>query len=252
MASKAVNRKIKRRKRKFKLFIFFMLIATSIYLMFNTKYFNIEEIVVVGNSQIETDKIVLLSGIEKGINIFKLRKNAVVENIKMHPYIKGVSVDRDLPKKVVINILERKEAFVIKSLDSYIYADDEGKVLSVLSDKKDVDLIKLSNFGITNVIIGQNLKLEEDITMKEILDFMKKCKIVKLHDKLTVINKNENQQIELLLKNGLVVEFGKLRNINHKLSFLVSILEDLKSKNINNGIISFNKGKNPVFMPTNK
>lgn len=249
MASKAVNKKIRKRKRRFMFLVFLVLVATCVYFIFRTSIFNINEVIVKGNEQIETEKVILASGIEKGINIFKLNKSAVIENIKMHPYVKEVRVFRKLPDKIVIDIVERKEAFIVKTMNTFVYVDEEGIILNVLSEKNNLDISELNGFSINNVIIGNNLKLEDEISTSDILNFIDRCSKASILNQISIIKKDKEDELVITLKNGINIEFGNLKEIEHKLAFIKSILEDLKLKGINKGKISFNKGKNPVFVP---
>lgn len=246
MASKAINRKIKKRKRKFRLFIFFALVAACVYIMYNSDYFKIDKITVSGNNKIEEEKIILASGINTGMNIFEIKKNAVTENIKTHPWIKDVKITRNLPDEIQIEVIEREEEYVVQATGSYIYIDSEGVILSILGQKKEDDVIQLCNFSIDNVSIGNNIDLGEDVTMKQFMKFIDLTKNYNIYNDIILINNNEGK-IEIALKDKRVIILGKLKDIDYKVVALDKILEDLKSKGIEGGTIDFTKGKYPVF-----
>ena len=73
--------------------------------------FNIESIVVNGNSKISSETIVSLSGLSLDQNIFRFSIGNIKEAIKQNAYIDTVEVYRKFPNKIEIDVKERNATY---------------------------------------------------------------------------------------------------------------------------------------------
>ena len=62
----------------------------------------------------------------KGSNIFKLDIADMANKLRNNPWIKDVSVRRELPSSIAINIVERTPAVYINSKNGLYLSDEEG------------------------------------------------------------------------------------------------------------------------------
>jgi len=158
--SERVDKKIK--LRRIGLIVFILMLILSAFFIINTRtsYFNIKEIIVYGNEQISKDKIILASGINIDGNIFDLKINSSKKHILKHPYIKNVKITRKYPSKIVINVNERYEKFIINLVNTFILVDEEGVILNIISDSNQNEVPILKGLKIKKVVIGNNAYLE--------------------------------------------------------------------------------------------
>ncbi|MEK6583868.1 MAG: FtsQ-type POTRA domain-containing protein, partial [Nitrospirota bacterium] len=84
----------------------------------------------------------------KGNNIFKLDIADMANRLRNNPWIKDVSVRRELPSSIAINIVERTPAVYINSKNGLYLSDEEG----ILLGEKGV-----SSFGLP-VVYGISLE----------------------------------------------------------------------------------------------
>jgi cell division protein FtsQ len=81
--------------------------------MFNSKFCNIEEVIIKGNNYLSENEIFAKSQIKLGKNIFKLDLNKVINSLKEEPWIRELEVKRVIPKKIIISLEERKAAAIV-------------------------------------------------------------------------------------------------------------------------------------------
>ncbi|WP_026895194.1 cell division protein FtsQ/DivIB [Clostridiisalibacter paucivorans] len=244
-----VEKKVKRRKRGLFLLILIAIISLFVILVTKTDFFHIKEIQVTGNKRLNHDRIVLASGIMKGENILRIDKKIITENLLSHPYIKDVSIKRKLPKKVVINIKEREEIAVLKYMGSYIYVDNDGIVLSILSENEKPDLPIIEGFEIEDFTIGKKIKSKDNMDTSKFFNMISISKDLDIISTIKKIEIDENSQINVVLYDNLIFAFGGLDNVKYKLSSIKKMGEELEKRNIKTGTVYLNRGDNPIYTP---
>lgn len=72
-----------------------------------TVFFQLEEVVVSGNSRYTAQEIEKISGLQKGDNLYRLNKNRIASEIREKlPYIEELTIVRRLPSTIVITVKE--------------------------------------------------------------------------------------------------------------------------------------------------
>lgn len=91
------------------------IIACILIFLFVSPVFNIKEISVVGAKEIPSSMYIIMSGIDKGENIFKIDKTSGVEVIKKEAYVESAKINQIYPNKIEIVIEERTVCYVAES-----------------------------------------------------------------------------------------------------------------------------------------
>ncbi len=241
-----IDRKIKKKRIGLTFIILFLTITTLTLLFTMTTIFDIKEIEVLGTNVLEKEEMILVSGVKYGENIFKVNTNVMSKNVLSHPYVKQVSISRKLPNKLILKIKERTTIGAIEYIGSYVYIDDEGIVLNVLSVENSIKVPVISGINIDKINIGQILEIEKDKNINIIVSFLNDIKNSSLLENIRTVIINEDLTVQFEMKTGNTVAFGSLNNVKYKLSSLYSVIKDLESKNMYNKIIYLNKGNNPI------
>lgn len=237
-----------RKKRMGLIFVILSLLAAIFFILSTrTSFFHISQIIVKDNHVVEDEKVIMASGIITGENIFKINVKKAEKNLLLHPYIKQVNVKRRLPNKILINITERQETLIIDYIGSYLYVDDEGRILNILTVKKDDKLPEVIGLKLNNPSIGEILEYKDKHINEQFQVFFDICKQHKLIESISTIVFDDNQNATIEMKSGTKVAFGTLDNVKYKLSFLSAILEDLRKKNQNCQSIYLDKGNNAII-----
>jgi len=241
---------MKTTKKRFIKFIMFLILMISgfIFLNLKTTFFNVKHIEVIGSSELTIEQVQIASGINLD-NIFRLKSSEIENNLKEHPYIKDAKLKKRFPNKVLISIIERKEVLEIIDLDTYVYVDEDGKVLKILSMPLDKQLPVLKGPKVKSYQIGQSITFENELEIDMAL------KILGVSEELGYLEDIEKMVIESENKIfidtnlGIKVAFGDEYKIKYKISFMHEILNTLAEKNITAGTLYLNKGEDPVFVP---
>jgi cell division protein FtsQ len=98
----------------------------------------IKEIVVRTGKRVSENEVRRLANLSEGDNILAFRLRGCVAAIEIHPWVKRAAVMRELPDRVVIEVVERETAAQI-SLGALYYVDDEGEIFKKVLPGETVD-----------------------------------------------------------------------------------------------------------------
>ena len=109
MASGRSKRKRRRSRRRFApLFKLLCVAAVVVALTFGaTVFFQVETIVVSGNSRYTQEEIIAAVGVQEGDNLFRMNKFQLIEQAEARlPYLEDVVIRRSLPSTLLITVTE--------------------------------------------------------------------------------------------------------------------------------------------------
>ena len=199
-----------------------------------TPVFNITDIKIYGNEKNSAETYISLSKIDLGTtNIFAITNNSINKNIKENPYVEEVKLERKLPNTIELYITEREVSYQIKYSDRYIFLDNQGYILEISEEKKDVPVIEGFSTIKGNINVGQRLLEEDLIKLNVVAKFINHCKYNAIENKITDIDVTEDTNyIVYFKKDKKTVYLGDASNLNERLSLLKTILTNEKDKEI--------------------
>ncbi len=224
---------IARRKKSLKIIeiLFLIVIIISAILLFLlSPIFKINNIEVKGNEYISTNEIISLSMIEKGTNLFKVRKREVINNIKQNAYVESVTINRKILDTIEINVKERKVAFMLEYKGSYAYIDNNGYILEISSEELD-GISKLKGYKTLeeNINVGEKLGKEDIENLKVVLKILDVAENYEIRQYISSIDIEDSSNYILYLKSeNKTVYLGDTTNLDIKILYLQSILEKEK------------------------
>lgn len=89
------------------------------------RWFDVDQIDVVGNERISKEEIIQFSGLKHGVYIFDVDVKKAGKKIGSHPWIKRARVSRRLPDDLLVVVEEQHPAGIIK-LGRLYYVNDDG------------------------------------------------------------------------------------------------------------------------------
>lgn len=243
--SQRLRKRQKRKNRFFSIIIFFLLSSIIIFSAFNLQLFNIKQININQTENLTREEIIEKSKLIKNTNIFKFRTSNAKKELEINPFIKSVEIKRKLPYTVDINIIERDKLALFKYNSMNLVIDEEGFILEHL-DSKDKSLPSIIGFDTKHIEVRESIFSEEE--NKNLKTFINEAKTLDLLSRIDEIDKKSANDINIKLKNGIFVAFGRLNNVKYKLSLLDEILKDIDKKEIKVKEIIMNKGNHPVLI----
>ncbi len=229
------QRQILKKKKRIKLMLKFtallIIIIAGIIFALVSPIFNIKEINVSNNEQINAETIISLSQLNLGQNIFKFNKNKVNKNIKTNAYIESVEIKRKLPNKVQIQIEERKQEYNVEFLNGYAYINNQGYILQISEEKQALPTIQGISTPDEQIVEGNRLNSEDLEKLEVIIQIMNICKNYELDSKITNIDISTKDEYTLYLEEEKkTIYLGDKSKLSDKMLLVQVIIEKTKGK----------------------
>lgn len=120
-------------------------------------YFAVEEIVVAPTHHLHPGELLEWAGIRPGMSIWSLPPAAVASRLAAHPWIRRAVVRRELPHRLVVEVVERVPAAVVM-LDRFYYVDRFGVIFAPLDDHDRLDLPLVTGLAAADVPMRRSIR----------------------------------------------------------------------------------------------
>jgi cell division protein FtsQ len=111
-----------------------------------TDTFAMKRVRVVGSSRVTESQVTRLGGLVVGANLVALDLSAVERAVGTHPWVRSVSVNRQLPDTVVVQLVEHQPVALLALSDLYL-VDGEGEPFKRAQANEAMDLPLVTGIG---------------------------------------------------------------------------------------------------------
>lgn len=233
---------------RFKYAVLLFVICIFAAFFMSSGFFQIKFITVNGNNNVSREEIVKLSSIYYGENIFRINKRNSMKSIFQNPYVKMIKIKRIIPNKVVIDIIEREIMAYVPYVGSYLNIDEEGMILEINPAMKNPGLPLVKGLKFETFKVGELLDVENKEQFSTATLLIKEIRNAKMLELVSEMDITDPSNIKLKIKDGIKANLGSTDNMNYKIGFVKSIIEDVKNQNLK-GTIEMSHNGNPVFKP---
>jgi cell division protein FtsQ len=242
-----INEYIKKHKRKKvrkKMVLFFIFFfSITILILLKAPFFNIADIKVENNKIIDSKEIISRSEL-LGKNIFYINQKDVSYKITENPYIEQVNLKRVFPSGIIINVVERKAVYFVKSSDGIYVLNSELKILEKRASIDGLNLTELAGVSPTATDVGMYFTSEEKI--KRIAGNIGKLLEANKSDvKFNLVNLESTTSLNILV-GDVKLMLGNDENLETKLNNCIKILKE-SSIGITKGYIDVSFNGDPVI-----
>lgn len=202
-----------------------LLSIISCIVVFKTNIFIINNVEYRGDIVVTGDYVKDISKALYGKNIFTFDKDFIISKLKKNPYVKDVEINRKLPKKLILNIIEAKGLFFINEENGNKAIISSDMILLEKNKEKDTtNLIEIKGLDTSNIKVGDNIS--KDTRLDSILN--------ELYEEQGIIKKNKEEfsivsvdlgdlsKIKVYL-NSIEVKIGTDENLRKKMSNAIAI-----------------------------
>lgn len=227
------RRKKRKKKIKFllKTFLLLGIIIGGTTFAFISPIFNLKDIQVFNNQQINVETIISLSELKTEENIFRFSKSKTAKKIEENPYIKSAKIHRKFPSTVKINIEEREHYYSADFLGKYAYLDKQGYILEIAEDSKQKIILQGIKTPEEQVVEGNRLNEEDLERLEDVIKIMNATKEYNLDTKVKSIDiSNKNEYSINLEEEKKKVYLGDNTNLSNKMLYVNAIIEQEKGK----------------------
>ncbi len=225
------RRKKRRRGKKLLVFTIVMaVLATVLYALSISVFFNIKSVEIAGSSRYDAVRIIEASGVEVGDNLIRMNPASVSDTVcKALPYIGVAKVERKFPDKVRITVEECAPDIAYEYENEYILAYGD-KCLELVDEKPEgLVTVKAELDGYT---VGFPMTIPSGT--KESLSQLIKATSNAGIDGITYIDVQNVSELTVVCDNLLKLKIGTTDSLEKKMNNAVSIIETQRQKYGNN------------------
>ena len=201
-----------------------VVLLVAIYLIF----FRISELKVVGSEHYTSEQIFEAAGVEKGDHLFSFSsKTAGIRLKKNLPYIKSLTVKRDIPGTITFTVEEHTPRFY-----SYVYgrtcilSDDLTVVEIVPGTARRDDLCCLALPAVKRAVCGSKIELRSEIDQSHVENVTASLLKAEIVDRITALNASDTYALTMECDRQYLLVFGNYSECDVKLRLAAAVLKD--------------------------
>ena len=228
--------------------MFLVVVVAAIFVM--SVFFRMSDISVEGNTHYTDTEIIRAIDIEDGDNLFFFDRFAAVSRVFAKlPYIEQVSVERSLPNKVVISVVESTALAYIELGDEQWTLDHSCKVLGKAADGETRNMLPIVGIDPGTLYIGETLTTADGNTqvVEQLSEILYQMESRGLNYYVTKLDFTDISSVEFSYGGRYTVIIGNRENIEHKFGMFVAVMDKLLEGDT--GIIDVSDGVTGHFSP---
>jgi cell division protein FtsQ len=210
-----------------------MIVAGMIYgyiFTIGSSYFQIKEVIVNGCKEITEKEILSYAAIKPSQNLLAINLGTIARRIESNPWVKEVSIGREFPNRLIINLQERTAVALVKRDNGFNLLDVDGVVFKKHEKNDEVDIPVLNGFSSDDnesVIFTKSLELLRYLSASN--EFPTIRNIAEIHG-------HEVFGLSLFTDSGLCIRLG-FDSFENKLKRLNTVMADLERRNMKLGFL---------------
>lgn len=203
--------------------------------------FSVKKIEVEGASRFTTSELCEKIGLSKGDNLLLFSKGRAEKTLEKSPYIASAKLSAKLPHTMKITIKERKARGYVPYMGSYLYIDEEGRVLEVAGSCRDaLPLVKGLKFD--SFTEGEILPVQNTDALAVILEISQLMEKYELLDEVVEIDVSKPKDIYAYV-NQVQIHLGNMTNGDMKIQYMQQIVKTIPKED--RGILDLSGLDNP-------
>ena len=191
-----------------------------------TAFFRVEQLEIVGLTRYDTQDVLNTFGIKQGDNLFfcdSLRGQKRL--LAQYPYFESVSVERDLPSRMVVTVKEAQPIAAVNSTQGgWFVLDKDCRVLERTDQEGAKDAAEVLGLRTPGAEPGQTLPTEDPDVLEALKTLANGLDKVGLGGKATLYNLQDLDSIWFLYEKRFAVCVGNTKNLDHKLAILQALV----------------------------
>jgi len=222
--------KVSRRKRRSNVMTYsaltvaaFTVIGLIVCLCF---LFDLKEVTINGVTLYTNEQILAVGGVTKGSNLIRTNTDIIEQRLlDTLPYVEEVSVKKDYPNSLIIEIKEAEKCAEIENAGRYCILSRKGNVLEVDNPNRDTSLPLVIGFDIkepkANYPVESNDAGKAKVLMQMIGDIEKSGL-----DKIGEINITNRTDLYLKYDGRIDIQLGSSLDMEYKLESVKAVIDN--------------------------
>lgn len=227
-----------------KIYIFIILIAVFLLVIFTSPIFSVQKILIHGNEHYTEEQIIEKINFTLEENIFLFQKKKSEKLLLEDPYIENAKIMINWPNQIQIQIGERKVVGYVPYVGTYLYIDKDGRVLET-SPEHAISIPIVQGLEFDHFQIGQIIPVKNQASLNVVAvmaQMMLKYNLLQDIIKIDVSNPTDTH----LYVKKLDVSMGDIEQFDKKIQWLTQIMNVYDMGKVD--LTNIDKGR-AVFSP---
>ena len=210
---------------KFKIAVGVGTVALAVLLWLASPFFHMRELEITGNMRVSPEEIRHRLGVDSSTNLLFFNTRAARRRVMENFYIGEVYFTRSLPRRLHIEVRERRLTAYVEHMGSILFLDDHGRVLEVRSFVTET-LPFLEGLNLTRFQLGELLEVPDPVAFSAVFLYAQLLNQYRLIERVSYINASDSSNIRIIMYN---IEFnvGGISQADEKIRTLVEILDNM-------------------------
>lgn len=209
--------------RSFILLLLAFMTMIAAFLFINSPFFQVSNVVVIGNKYTPAEDVIDTAGISVNSNIFRINTADAAKKLRHDLRFVQASVTRRFPATVVISVTERQPLAYIAAGYGFAEIDQHGVVLAAYKNIKQMGVPMITGIRLDNAYVGDRVP---DGVFSPILQYLAALPPEILAG-LSEVNVQDKRNITAVTTNGVTIRLGDSTSLLDKASLTRDILADL-------------------------
>jgi cell division protein FtsQ len=196
----------------------------------SSPYFEIKEVVVRGCKELTEKEILSYAAIKPSQNLLAINLGTIARRIESNPWVKEVSIGREFPDRLVIDLQERTAVALVKRENGFNLLDLDGVAFKKLEKNDEVDI------PVLNVYYSDDNDSALFTKSLELLRYLSASKEFPTIRNIAEIHGHEVFGLSLFTDGGLCIRLG-FDSYENKLKRLNAVMADLERRNMKLGFL---------------
>jgi cell division protein FtsQ len=196
----------------------------------SSPYFEIKDIVIRGCKELTEKEILSSAAIKPSQNLLAINLGTIARRIESNPWVKEVSIGREFPNRLIIDLQERTAVALVKRDNGFNLLDLDGVAFKKLEKNDEVDI------PVLNVYYSGDNDSALFAKSLELLRYLSASKEFPTIRNIAEIHGNEVFGLSLFTDSGLCIRLG-FDSYENKLKRLNAVMADLERRNMKLGFL---------------
>ena len=187
--------------------------------------FSVKEIQAEGASHFTTSELCDMIGLSQGDHLFLFGKGKAEKKLEESPYIADAKLSCKLPDTMIITVKERKVRGYVPYMGSYLYIDEEGRVLEVQEAYQEaLPLVKGLQFS--SFTEGEVIPVDNSEALNVVLQISQMMEKYEVLDLVVEIDVSNPEDIYAYV-NQVQIHLGNMENGDMKIKYMAEIMKTI-------------------------
>jgi len=204
-----------------------------------------------GNSKFTDEEIRDMSGLQVGMNRFRVKEEDVTQRIERNRYLICELVHQPDLWTVVIRVKERKPMAAIAYNGMLLYADHRGIVLEEYLDngQRPEGMVLVKGMHIRRSDLGRTITLSQTSQLYVYNEIFVELDVMNALDWMVELDMSDMDSIFLTTSDGYIVRLGDSTDLHSKLRAMILTIEYLRQNGHGEGTVDVSAPVYPSYIP---